>query len=559
MTNSIKSSNIYSQFLQAANPQTQPAEKQPASPISIERKPIAAITLNQIAEEEESNAFTKTVASVAIASGIVGLILAKGASGKFYKNLNSYLQKLDDKIYEYTQKHKSLNTIQKGYLNFNKGLRKSLDWLKSGNNITAIKDAGFKWFCEKLHLTKPMNWVTSQFKKLTVLTSKHTYENARNVADTNIAELRELIPLLEQTDTQKAKILKRLLKKLENQILGITNATTRSKRLKTVETGTQDVGDKVRTELWNILKKRDKKALEKLRLYRTEVHAAQGKEALINELQEAQRAFTFNIEDKTRILKEAKDELGQIIKIEDKESRDILRTINKHIQQYGKLSGSNEHNEREALVKIIQENVEKLKEKINLNNYSPETQKLFNLKINEIDTILKSTEQKGTIEDILTLLNTSGFRTANPDTYNRAKTLTKEIRKATNKAFENELKLYDKFAEYSVGSAPTDVLGLILPMAFGGYAISKGDNKDEKISATLKAGIPILGGITTTFIATAKMMTNMQGLLIGGLTGIVLNALGSKADEKYKEYKENNLFTQKAIDAYKNNTTKNIS
>lgn len=115
------------------------------------------------------------------------------------------------------------------------------------------------------------------------------------------------------------------------------------------------------------------------------------------------------------------------------------------------------------------------------------------------------------------------------------------------------MKLYDKFAEYSVGSAPTDVLGLLLPVGLAGYTISKGKDKEEKVSATLNAGIPITGAVATTFIATAKMMTNMQGLLIGAAAGLVLNALGAKADSKYKEYNQNRIYTQKAVEAYKKN------
>jgi len=551
MTNNVNTANTYSQFLQIPKLQTLPAEKTNNSP-DPKNKPIAAVSLNQLEKEEKSNAFTKTVASIAIISGVVGLIIAKGASSKFYKNINSYMQTLDDKIYEYTQKHKSLNYVQKGYLNFNKGLRKVLDWLKSANNVTAMKDSAFKWFCSKTYLTKPMDWVTRQFKKLTILTSKHAYENARNITDNNIAHLREFIPLLSKTNPKEAEKLNTLLGKLEGQISSITNATTRNNRLKDIEKSTKDIGNKVGSELWQIAKNRSKRNLEKLRLYRTEVHAAPGKMNLTKDLQEAQRDFTFNIEDITKIMKDAKDELGQIIRAEDKESRSILRMLNKQIKKYSKLSGSNEANHRSSLTSEMLNNISKLENPQIMSKYSEETQQLFRLQLNEIKAALSNADNKGTIEQILSLLNTSGFRTANPQAYNKAKALTKEIRSATNNAFENELKLYDKFAEYSVGSAPTDVLGLILPLVIGGYAISKGDNKDEKVSATLKAGIPILGGIATTFVATAKMMTNMQGLIIGGLTGIVLNALGSKADEKYKEYKENNLFAQKAIAAYKN-------
>lgn len=550
MANNIDTSSPYKQFLQIPNAQAKTDVSTQNPNLSIPNAPIASISLESIEKEEKSNAFTKTVASVAIIGGIIGLVFAKGLSGKFFKQLNSHLQRMDDKIYEYTQKYNSLSTLQKFYLNFTKKTKNVLEWLKGGNNITAMKDSGFKWLCDKLYLTKPMNWVTEQFKKLTVLTSKKAYENARNVTDTNIAKLRELIPLLKEEDAATLKIL---LQKLETQISGITNATTRNQRLKAVEQATSDVGEKVGKELWQITKNPTKENLEKLRLYRTDVHSAAGKEALTNELQKAQRDFTFNIEDKTKILKEAKEELGQIIKADDKEARAVLRKLTSQIKQYASLSGNNEAQKRSALITDIEQTLNSLSKESILSKYSEDTQKLFNLQINEIRTVLNNTDQKGTIEDILVLLNKSGFREANPNAYNRAKVLTNEIRNVTNKAFENELKLYDKYAEYSVGSAPTDVLGLILPIALGGYAISKGDDKDEKISATLKAGIPILGGIATTFIATAKMMTNMQGLVLGAVAGLLLNALGSKADEQYKEYKENNLFVQKAIAAYKQN------
>ena len=77
----------------------------------------------------------------------------------------------------------------------------------------------------------------------------------------------------------------------------------------------------------------------------------------------------------------------------------------------------------------------------------------------------------------------------------------------------------------------------------------------KKVSATLKAGIPILGGVLTSFVATARMLTNIQGILMGTVAGLVLNALGSKADEAYKQYQEKSLFTQKAIAAYKQNVS----
>lgn len=553
MINYPSNSNVYNQFLRFQTPQSQPAaQKRPNAPY-LKNAPITAITLKQI-KEEKNNEFIKTVAVIAILSSIAGLFLTKGLPKNFYQKINSYLQVVDDKIFEYMQKHPSMNLLQKGYLNFNKGLRKVLEVMKCGNNITAIKDVAFKWFCDKVYLKKPMDWITKQFKKITVRTSTQAYQDARNIADTNIAKLRELIPIVRQRNQKAAAELTILLQDLENQVHGITNATTRSTRLKGIQQATTNIGDNVGSELWHIIKNPTKENLEKLRLYRTEVHAAPGKEALTSKLREAKRTFTFNVDDKTKILTNAKIELGQIIKTEDVESRTILRKISKQIKEYSQLSGSNEAVNRTKLVNEMQKELQNLKNAITSQKYSQETQKLINLQINEIETILKMTEQKGTLEEILILLNKSGFKTSHLDDYNRAKLLTSEIRNTTNKAFETELKLYDKYAEYSVGSAPTDVVGIIVPMVLGGYAISKGDNKDEKVSATLKAGIPIIGAVATTFVAAAKMMSNMQGLILGGLAGLALNLVGSKTDETYKKYNEDKLYAQKAIAAYKKKT-----
>ena len=552
MTNNLNLSNTYKQFL-AVQSQSVGAQCSDMS-VSLQNDApsIAAVKICDTPEEKKGHALTKAVATVAIAGAIVGLFFAKGLSSKFYKNIDSYIQKIDDKIYEYTNKHKTLSVLQYVYLKFNEGVRSFLEWCKIGNNITAARDAGFMGLCDKIGLGKPMRWITKQFKKLTVATSKTSYEKARNVADSNIAYLRGFIPELKKINPEKAGELESLLSKLEGEISNITNATSRAERLSKIEAATKDIGAKVGKDFNILLHRPKKRNWEKMLLYRTEVHSAKGRERLLNELKSAQRGFTFNIDDQTKIMNELANEIGRVLNPKDAESRNILRQLRKQIKQYSSLAGETEIQARNNLISSMNICLEDLSANIARAKYSEESQYLFNEKLSEIKEILTHSSDKGTIEDILGILNSS-FKTQNPKLYNQAKSLTDEIRSVTNKAFENELKLYDKFAEYSVGSAPTDVLGMVLPAGLAGYAISKGDDKDARISATLKSGIPILGGVATTFIAAAKMMTNIQGILLGAVATVVLNAIGSKADEAYKEYKERSLFAQKAIAAYKKN------
>lgn len=545
----INNQNPYTNFLQVKTLLHRPA-KMSTNPLPD--KPIAAINLNS--ENDESNNFTAAVAGAAIVAAIAGIILSCGGSRKFYKNLNSRLQRVNDKIAEYTKKYDSLNKIQKFGLKVNKGIQKVLGFMNIGNNVTAAKDSAFKWFCEKLHLKKACDFSTAQFKKITVYTSQKSYQRARNVLDSNIPQLKKLKAYIKNPDD--AAKFENALNSMEKEILNVTSGENRLARLERTEKQTSDVGNKVLSEIkriWKSLfktKAERKEELSKLRLYRTEVHSALGKETLGKELQSAQRKFTFNIDDKTEIMSAAKDDIGRAIKIEDTESRDILREFSKLIKEYKACSGQNEAVERNKVVAKLQDKLALLKSHMLSDLYSKESQVLLNGKFAEIDSILSQTDKRGSIEEILGILN-KHIKNNNPKKYFQATNLTTQMRKSVKKAFEDEMKLYEKFAEYSVGSAPTDVLGILLPLGAAGYTISKGQTKDEKISATLNAGIPIIGGVATTIIAAAKMMSNVQGIALGLVTGVVLNALGSKADEKYKEWKDNKLFTLKAIEAYK--------
>ena len=542
MINNMNASNVYSQFLDI--------KKYPhiIMPCGAPNNSIASTTLVEKEKKDGGGALTKAVASVAITGAAVGFVFSRNGSA-FSKKINSWIQRLDDRLYIY--RNEKLGFLDKINYKINKSLRKFFEWLGVMNNLTAAKDIGFKKFCEKIKLKKPMDWVTNQFKKITMATSRRAYENARNITDNNIAELRTIIHNIEDVKL-KEKLLGRL-KELEKQLSGITTATSRNDRLQIIERDTAQIGDEVGQEMKEILSN-FKTEYEKLRIYRTEVLASEGKERLVNALKNARRLFTFDIPDKVKILKDTCDTIGQAIKFEDKSSKDKLREIRKLIKQYAAFSGQTEENSRNRILPVLQRRIKELEKSVSVyGNYSQKTQDLFKAQFAEATSVLINTAQRGTIEKILGDLKE--FKSSNPKVYAEIRRLTTQMRNATNKAFENELKLYDKFAEYSVGSAPTDAVGILLPIGLGLAAVIKGENKDEKVSATLKAGIPILGGVLTSFIATARMLTNMQGILMGTVAGLVLNALGSKADEVYKQYQEKSLFTQKAIAAYKQNSS----
>ena len=59
----------------------------------------------------------------------------------------------------------------------------------------------------------------------------------------------------------------------------------------------------------------------------------------------------------------------------------------------------------------------------------------------------------------------------------------------------------------------------------------------RRISKTLTQGIPILGGVATTYYGTTRGFTGAKNLILGLVTGWLLNVIGTKTDELVKKYR----------------------
>ncbi len=106
-----------------------------------------------------------------------------------------------------------------------------------------------------------------------------------------------------------------------------------------------------------------------------------------------------------------------------------------------------------------------------------------------------------------------------------------------NTAIRHENNAYEKLAELRVGSAPADILGILGPTVLGTALVVNSKDTDERISKTLTQGIPILGGVATTYYGTTRGFTGAKNLILGLVTGWVLNVIGSKTDELVKKYR----------------------
>lgn len=125
--------------------------------------------------------------------------------------------------------------------------------------------------------------------------------------------------------------------------------------------------------------------------------------------------------------------------------------------------------------------------------------------------------------------------------------MTQKLNSAT--ALETD-DYFIKRAEIKIGSAPTDIFGLMGPLGLGAYAIARGKTKDEKVEAALTAAVPLVGGIGTYIIGTVKMFNASKNLVFSTITGVGLNLLGREAVKLYRAYQEKQSLVKVAMDSY---------
>lgn len=99
-------------------------------------------------------------------------------------------------------------------------------------------------------------------------------------------------------------------------------------------------------------------------------------------------------------------------------------------------------------------------------------------------------------------------------------------------------KLFDKLRDLKVGSAPSDALGVLASLGAVGWGLGKADDKDEKISVALKYGIPTVGSVATCLYCAAMLVSGGPSIIIGLLSGVLINQLGVMIDDARKNYKK---------------------
>lgn len=209
-------------------------------------------------------------------------------------------------------------------------------------------------------------------------------------------------------------------------------------------------------------------------------------------------------------------------------SLDFAKNLKKYIKE------SPDRNTRDGNLALVQKSLADLKKEVNSLVHSDAKENLL-LHIDEYENLFKD-HNSGIIQDIRILAgdvwgDKSGFDL-------NIKKAAMQHSKDLNESSERMINMFDKERDITLGSGPSDVLGMLSPIALFALALNKADSKDEKVGVSLELGIPLLGGFLVYLKTLVLQYNGMKALTMSLGSGVLLNYAGSLIYKKYMEHQE---------------------
>lgn len=261
---------------------------------------------------------------------------------------------------------------------------------------------------------------------------------------------------------------------------------------------------------------------------------AKNKLKYANEINRVRSSISFSRVDKAKMCEEILYSGKKFIHPQDVTSEKMVREINKLLSEYRTAAKNNPAKAEEIIKKISV----KLDEYGKIMEHGKGT---FGYDENILTTLLEQNKQikniiasskHGCVDEIneiyKVLLEEKEYKQVKQASVNAVNSLDSAIKKESNDYF-------DKLRDWTLGAAPTDVIGVLSSFATMGAALALTSDKEKRKSVILKAGIPALGGIGVMMFMTARLTSGIKCLGAGIASSIVLNQIGKLADKKRKQ------------------------
>ena len=489
-------------------------------------------------KEEAAGLILATVSLLMLSKGI-----QKNAK-KFLVNLKKYTDKKYQKSFFDDSKSK------KNFYNFtgrriDSFIRKS----ESLNNLISLKDI---LFMKLMYKTKPTKWIHSSISKLFENLSRHTVSKSYRKTQAEFDKMYNLFdkfdeyllkhPIKDKTYEYKDKQLtfEEMIKEAKSyreSVKLVVNSfiarPTQQIRYENIKSSTSSLYSRFWNESFKGFWTKENKFTRK-EMWQTFIAAEQvklNKTEFAQNVSFARNTLSYTPKAKSRYISGYLNNIDSVIPEDDIEGADILKRLEWYIQDKSALTVNKENflyeldkleKHQPAVSSDVSMSASQLKDK--------ETNiKMIRTMINDDGT--------GELDDMINI-----YRRLAP--FELSKSGALDVARKSVESFDRSVhletgELYDKLRDLDIGSAPTDVLTLVFSAWMIVSALDKAKNHEEKKSILLKSGIPIVGGVATTLLSATKLLSSGQSIMLGFISGLILNRMGVIADDLRKEMSAN--------------------
>lgn len=489
-------------------------------------------TKNIYNDESKTDDLGKRLVKIAALTTLCVFIGFRGAPKKLRSKLD--------------QAHKNIIDVQFGeggkksiMFFIREGLRKITACSKAIFNLAPLKDVLVAKAMQKNKYTKKIaESITNLFEKISFVTLRHSYSRTNEKLEVLFADFDEI----------NSKIPKDQVAIINSRIANIRkvfsegfNETSNRKRLAEIKNEfdgydpkrTHKVDDNLMNRVWSETY-HDLKKFMKETAYTSFISEKLALDTKIRNTQKINDIKLIISNSLTNMCEDCFDLLIHIdafIEPSDKAARDIIKKIANKLKKYKKVIKTTNGDGHEVFQDgTIKANLVQLKSVFKSSKYKASTVEGVTEEINKLINRIDH-HKRGELNEILCIykkyLPIEEFMKVLKKTYKTADALEKSVDLETDKMF-------DKVRDLKIGSAPKDVLALSIPLGAVGYGLSKADTTDEKVSVTIKYGIPIIGAIAITMYCTIGLVAAGPSLLIGLLSGLAINQVGDGVDNLIK-------------------------
>ncbi|MBR6127843.1 hypothetical protein IKQ21_09180 [bacterium] len=513
----------------------------PATPESVELRTVG--NLSYKSKNKNHTTLTST-ATLAIASVAAVMIFSKGiqkSSGKYLYNAKEFLEK------KLENSHLSDNSKRKQAFEifvrkFNSFLKKS----ESINNVISVKDILFMKF---MFSTKPTEKIHKSITKYFEDLSRKTISDSYKKVDNNFKKMYEAFDKLDEyilknspdetiqyegknyTKKQLIEMAKGYRELAKVSVDAFISKDAQNARYEHIKSVTSSLYEKFWDASFKDFWSKNNKFKRK-EMWQTFIAAEQikgDKAELAEKIDIARNLITYSSSDKIKYIVNYIKELEGLLAPEDSKGFKIIEKLkwfvhNPQILKMNKDSFLQELTklENSKAINTLDQNIIQTQQK-NIKVYADLIKNILN------------DNSKGVLEDMLDIYyKLSPFELSKVGASGALKKAVSSFDKAVTL---ESAEFFDKERDLVLGSAPTDVLTIL----FSGCAISYGlgfaKDKDKRTSVLLKSGIPIIGAIATTMISATKLVSGTKSILLGLVSGLALNSIGTLADNLIKQNK----------------------